>query len=125
MNKNIDRCKGVKRNGESCTLPARGSDGFCWAHSPENAKQRRENASKAGKVKTGGEITIIKARLKAISEEVLEGKTTTAKGSVFATLYGVLIRAIEQERKQKLEELEERLEALESIQPQGGHRWGR
>ncbi|HVF02993.1 MAG TPA: hypothetical protein VNA27_16845 [Rubrobacteraceae bacterium] len=40
-------------------------------------------------------------------------------------IYGVLLRAIEQERKIKeLEELEERLAALEHLQV-GGHQWRR
>jgi hypothetical protein len=74
----------------------------------------------------GGELPSIKKQLREVAENVLEGKTTTAKGSVFATLYGVLIRAIEQERKQKeLEEVEERLEALEQRASGGQVRWGR
>ena len=47
----------------------------------------------------GGELPAIKKQLREVAEGVLEGRTNTARGSVFATLYGVLIRAIEQERK--------------------------
>ena len=110
------QCKATKRDGSRCSLPAKGENGFCWAHDPANAAQRRKAASKAGKTKPSAELHQIKRQLRNIADEVLEGKITTAKGSVAAQVLGVYLRAVEQERKQReLEELEERLEAVEGV----------
>jgi hypothetical protein len=68
----------------------------------------------------------VKARLKEIAEGVLDGTIDKGRGSVAFQGFGVLIRAIETERKIKEQvEFEERLEALEQTQEQrGGSRWG-
>ena len=110
------QCKATKRDGSRCSLPAKGENGFCWAHDPANAAQRRKAASKAGKTKPSAELHQIKRQLRNIADEVLEGKITTAKGSVAAQVLGVYLRAVEQERRQReLEELEARLEAVEGV----------
>ena len=110
------RCQASKRDGTPCTLPARSDNGMCWAHDPAHAEQRRKAASKAGKTKPSAELHQIKRQLRNIADEVLEGKITTAKGSVAAQVLGVYLRAVEQERKQReLEELEARLEAVEGV----------
>jgi flagellar motility protein MotE (MotC chaperone) len=122
------RCKAIKRDGSRCSLPAKGENGSCWAHDPANAEQRRKAASKAGKTKPSAELHQIKRQLRTIADEVLEGKITTAKGSVAAQVLGVYLRAVEQERKQReLEELEARITVLEEHAPdyRGGYRgWG-
>jgi len=99
---------------------------MCWAHDPAHAEQRRKAASKAGKTKPSAEPHQIKRQLRNIADDVVEGKITTAKGSVAAQVLGVYLRAVEQERRQReLEEMEERIEALEQAQQQGGgsRRW--
>ena len=89
---------------------------------------RRKAASKAGKTKPSAEIHQIKRQLRDIADEVLEGKITTAKGSVAAQVLGVYLRAVEQERRQReLEDLEARITVLEEHAPdyRGGQRgWG-
>src|SRR5215204_3432582 len=95
------RCKATKRDGTPCTLPARGNSGLCWAHAPENAEKRREIASKAGRARTGNEIAEIKARIKELSEAVVEGRVERGKASVAFQGYGILARVIEIERKQR------------------------
>ena len=72
------RCRGTKRDGEPCTLPAKGSDGYCWAHSPENAEQRRRQASRAGRSKPSREIVEIKDLLSELTERVLGGEDVEA-----------------------------------------------
>lgn len=99
-------CSATKRDGSACKAPALGRGTKCWAHAPEHAEQRRAQAVKAGKSKgsygtTAGEISEIKAALLKIAEGVTSGKLTTAKGSVAAQIYGVLLRAVEQERKER------------------------
>ena len=122
------RCQAFKRDGTPCTLPARSGNGTCWAHDPANAEQRRKAASKAGKTKPSAELHQVKRQLRNIAENVLEGKITTAKGSVAAQVLGVYLRAVEQERRQReLEDLEARITVLEEHGPdyRGGRRgWG-
>jgi len=114
------RCKATKRDGTPCTLPARDSNGLCWAHSPEHAEKRRKAASKGGKSRRGGEIGEIKARIRELAEGVIEGKVDRGKASVAFQGLGVLKGFLELERKVKeTEELEERLQALESSTSQG------
>jgi len=123
------RCKATKRDGTPCTLPARDSNGLCWAHSPEHAERRRKAASKGGKSRRGGEIVEVKARIRELAEAVIEGKVDRGKASVAFQGYGVLRGFLETERKLKeVEELEERLSQLEQAQGNlsaGGARGGR
>lgn len=123
------RCKATKRDGTPCTLPARDSNGLCWAHSPEHAEKRRKAASKGGKSRRGGEIVEVKARIRELAEAVIEGKVDRGKASVAFQGYGVLRGFLETERKLKeVEELEERLSQLEQAQGNlsaGGARGGR
>jgi hypothetical protein len=119
-------CNAMKRDGSPCTLPARGSNGFCWAHDPGNAEKRRQAASRAGKSKPGREIVDIKVRLKEIAEDVLADRVSTGKGSVAGQLYGVLLRAIEQERRMReLDELARELAELREIVDSRGDERGR
>ncbi len=109
-------CRANKRDGSPCTAPATGANGFCWAHDPANSEQRRRIARKGGRGKGGGELSDLKRQVKDLAADVLEGKVDRGRAAVANQLYNTLIRAIEQERKQReLEELAERLEALEQV----------
>jgi len=101
-------CSATKRDGTPCKAPALGRSVKCWAHAPEHAEQRRQQASKAGSSKgaTGratepSELSEIKAKLRQIAEDVVSDKVSTAKGSVASQIYGVLLRALEAERKER------------------------
>ena len=123
----MPECSGYKRDGTACSLSARGDSAYCWAHSPEHAEERSQNAAKAGRARgPAGELVEVKRRLREVAEGVLDGSIDKGKGSVSFQGFGVLIRAIEVERKIKeTEELEERLEALEQQQEKGGYGWAR
>ena len=109
-------CRATKRNGESCTLPANGAQGLCWAHDPKNAERRRKGASRGGRGKANRELPYIKALLEELTQRVLSGELETGRAAVANQLVNTRLRAIEQERKMReLEELEERLEALEGV----------
>jgi len=88
-------------------------------HDPSKAEERRATASKAGKRSRRGatvpeDVIVLRERLLQITEDVLAGRTTTAKGSVAGSLLGVAIRSFEVEKKQReFVELEKRLEAVE------------
>jgi hypothetical protein len=109
-------CRANKRDGSPCTAPATGPNGCCWAHDPANAEKRHRIASRGGRGKGGGEIAGLKKQLHGLAADVLEGKVETGRAAVANQLYNTLIRAIEQQRKQReLEEMAARLEALEEV----------
>jgi len=116
---------GKKRNEELCTATVEPPALYCWWHDPEKAEERSRNASKAARSKTDVEIGTIKRRLKEVAEGVLNGSVEKGKGSVAFQGFGVLIRAIEVERKVKeQEEVLERIEMLEKAQnTRGGYQW--
>jgi hypothetical protein len=119
------RCRGIKRDGEPCSLSANGPDGYCWAHSPRHAEERRRMASRAGKSKPSRELFDIKRRLSDLADDVLEGRQDKAVAAVASQVLNVLLRAISVETKQKEQlELVGRLEALEEglEQTRGGSR---
>ena len=109
-------CRANKRDGSPCTAPATGADGYCWAHDPANAERRRRIASRGGRGRGGGELPDLKRQLRDLAAGVLNGDVETPRAAVANQLLNTLIRAIEQERKQReLEEMAQRLEALEEI----------
>jgi len=66
---------------------------------------------------------LIKERLSALADGVLEGSTDRAVGAVASQILNVYLRALEQERKWKeLGEIEERISVLEQRARQGGSR---
>jgi hypothetical protein len=120
------RCRGIKRDGEPCSLSANGPDGYCWAHSPRHAEERRRLASRAGKSKPSRELTGIKQRLWDLANDVLEGRQDKAVAAVASQVLNVYLRAISIETKLKEQlELVARLEALEEglEQNRGSSRW--
>ena len=122
----VARCAGHKPDGTPCERIVGASQEYCYAHDPARAQARSEAASKAARSKVDVEISTIKWRLREVAEGVLDGSIDKGKGSVSFQGFGVLIRAIEVERKiREQEQLEERLAALEAAQEQrGGGRWG-
>jgi hypothetical protein len=123
------RCAGHKRDGTPCSLSARGDSAYCWAHSPEHSEERSQNAAKAGRARgPGGEIIEVKRRLREVAEGVLDGSIDKGKGSVSFQGFGVLIRAIEVERKvRETEELiaeVEELKRMVNASGSGRSRWG-
>jgi hypothetical protein len=101
--------------------------GFCWAHDPKNAEQRRKAASRAGRSKASKAIKDLYELLKDLTDQVISGELETPRGAVANQLISTRIRLLEHERRIKeLEELEERLEILEQAQEREGgkRRWG-
>jgi hypothetical protein len=125
----VSVCKATKRNGDPCTLPANGKQGFCWAHDPTTAEQRRRRAQRGGRAKANRELPSIKSLLEDLTERVLSGELETGRAAVANQLVNTRLRAIEQERKIKeVEELEARIGALEAKlgQPtKGARQWQR
>jgi hypothetical protein len=120
------RCSFVRPNGERCKLPVTGQLGVCWAHDPKNAEQRRRTASRGGRGRASREIVGLKAQLQDIADGVLKGTTQPKNGAVAVQALSALLRALEQERRQReLEDIVQRLEQLEQRYNSGGVRsWG-
>jgi hypothetical protein len=109
----MGQCIATKRNGGPCTLPAVGRDGYCWAHSPKNAGERRRAASKAGKSKPSREVRTIKEEIVAAIAGVRDGSLDRNIARAMFTGYGVLLDYIKLERGVYVEEeLAARLDAL-------------
>ena len=88
----------------------------CYAHDPDRSKERKRNASRGGRSKGQGELGELKKQIRSLAAEVLDGTADRGRAAVANQLYNTLLRAIEQERKQReLEELAGRLEALEEV----------
>src|SRR5437870_3697851 len=106
------RCSGLKPTGEPCERIVGASQHYCYSHDPSRSEERHRNASKAARSKIG-EVGEIKAQLRRVADGVLDGSIDTARGSVCAQLYGVLLRAIEAERRiRETDELQAQVEEL-------------
>jgi len=127
----MNKCSATKRDGTRCSLPAQEQQDRCWAHSPENAAQRRRIAAKGGRGKANGPVRELQQQLDDILARVLGGELVPYRGSVAAQLIGAKIRLIEIERKaQEQQESEERLRRIEALERGrgraggGGMTWG-
>ena len=118
-------CKATKRDGSPCTLPANGKQGYCWAHDPTTAEQRRRRAQKGGRAKANRELPQIKTLLADLTEQVLAGELETGRAAVANQLINTRLRAIEVERKIREQgEIEERIASLEDLARNRGRGWG-
>jgi hypothetical protein len=123
----MPRCRATKANGGACQGVATEPNGYCWAHAPENAEQRRRQASKAARAKPNREIKEIKALCKDLTQRVLAGELLPGPAAVANQLTNTRLRAVEAERRlRETEELEGRLEELERAaeRRRGNGRWG-
>lgn len=123
----MPRCTATKPNGIPCERIVGASQTLCYSHDETRAKERSRAASKAASSKhKDSELAQIKSRIREVAEGVLSGSIETGRGSVAFQGFGVLVRYIEQERKQReTEELAARVEQLEETieaqrQEQGG-----
>jgi hypothetical protein len=110
-------CRAIKANGEPCTLPTNGPQGFCWAHDPANREKKRGRmATRAARSKPSRELTALKAQLQDLTKRVLASDLETRRAAVANQLLNTRLRAIELERKIKeTAELATRLEALDFV----------
>jgi hypothetical protein len=116
----LSRCSRIKADGERCKGTAIDTSGLCYAHSPNRAQERRRAASKGGKRggrgRGNGDIKDVKAWLLKLASDVEEGRLKAKDCAVVSQILNVFLRGVEVQRRIKeSEELEERLEALESV----------
>jgi hypothetical protein len=114
----MNRCRGIKPNGERCTLTVEPPDAYCWHHAPERAEQRRRAASRGGSSRPSREVRTLKADLRELIGRVDSGELEPTPANTMIRGYSVLIELIKLERGVYLEEdLAARLEALKSERP--------
>ncbi len=92
-------CRATKRDGGPCTLPANGPDGYCWAHSPDNAAKRKQAASRAGRAKPGREVAALKREVRDLIAEVRSGRQDRNVAAVAFQGFRVLKDLVELERR--------------------------
>jgi hypothetical protein len=123
----MPKCEATKADGTPCERLIDASAIYCYSHDADRAEQRRRNAAKAGRGKgPAGDLVEVKRQLRAIADDVLEGRLDRGSASVAAQVLGVYIRVVEQERKiREQDEILERLEGLERAREEGGYgQWG-
>lgn len=112
----MPRCRETKPDGTPCERVVPATHGYCYSHDPGRAEERKHNAQKAGRGKTNGELGALKKQLHNLAVAVLDGETEKGKAAVVNQIYNTVVRAIEQERKNReTGELAERLESLEEV----------
>lgn len=84
------QCAGITREGRRCARSAEGPNGYCWLHDPKHAEERRNVASRAGKARPCKEVADLKIELKALKDDVLEGRVDCNDAAVAVQVYRVL-----------------------------------
>ncbi len=114
----MNRCRGIKPNGERCTLTVEPSDSFCWHHAPERAKQRRRAASRGGSGRVSTEVKALRQLLQDLTERVISGDLETSRGAVANQLITTQIKLLEFDRRVK--ETDELAAEIESLRREHG-----
>jgi hypothetical protein len=114
------RCAGIKADGGRCKAQAMRNSQWCINHDPDQAETRRRRASKGGKRGGRGrpvaELARLDKQLEDLAADALQGSVERGVAAVVNQIINTRARLIELERKiREQEELEERLEALESV----------
>lgn len=126
------RCATIKANGQRCGAQAMTGYDQCYVHAPEMAEKRKKTNSKGGKRGGRGrsgpaEIHEVRGQIRTVIAGVLNGQIPRGTGAVLFQGFGVLLKAIEIERKIKeTEELEATLLDIETRladHERGARRW--
>lgn len=122
-------CTAITQGGGRCKGVAIDGSGYCHAHHPDRAEQRKRAARKGGqrggRGRPGADLAFLKRDVQTVIDGVLAGTILQGPGAVALQGYNTLLRAAKVEldiREQT--ELVERLEALERLQERGEGRWG-
>jgi hypothetical protein len=122
----LAKCTAITRGGERCKGIAIDSSGYCYAHHPDHADDRKRAAHKGGRRGGRGrpvsELARLGARFEELADKVLSGEIERGVGAVAGQLLNGAracvrdgLAAREQEEVVgRLEELERLLEVKES-----------
>jgi hypothetical protein len=90
----MSQCSATKPNGVRCKRTADGPEGYCWAHDPKNAAERRRNAAKAATAKADRELKETKAEIRELVRLVKEEDFDASKANAMNRLYQTLLQYI-------------------------------
>jgi hypothetical protein len=107
------QCSFIKANGERCKGAATEQHGWCWAHDPANAEQRKRTASRGGRGKANREVAALKDEIKGVIADVRTGDLDRNDAAVMIQGYRALKDFIALERQVKeTDELAAEIEEL-------------
>jgi hypothetical protein len=114
----LAKCAGITRAGTACKGIPIDDSGYCYAHHPDHADERRRHGSKGGKRGGRGrpitELGALRDENADIRRRLLEGELAPNVAAVAVQSINTDIRAVGASLKaREQEELVERLEALE------------
>ena len=125
------KCSSITRDGQRCRGIAIDGLGYCYAHDPDRAEERRRNAHKGGKRggrgRPSAELATLKERLTTLADDVLEGSVDRGDAAVAGQLLNTVIRAIGMEmRVREVEDLERQVDELREMVEanKGSRRYG-
>jgi hypothetical protein len=116
----LAKCTAITRGGTRCKGVAIDGSGYCYAHSPDHAAERRRGARKGGKRGGRGrpvaELGALRVENAEIRERLLEGELLPGVAAVAIQSINTDIRAVSAALKaREQEELEGRLEEVEEL----------
>src|ERR687898_3073589 len=112
-------CSGIRADGGRCKAQAMRGSAYCVGHDPDQAEARRRRASKGGKRGGRGrpvaELGNLRDENADIRRRLLEGELPPGVAAVAVQSINTDIRAVGAAlRAKEQEELEDRLDALET-----------
>ena len=123
------KCAAITQAGTTCKGIPIDDSGYCYVHHPDHTEERRRHGSKGGRRGGRGrpvvEVADVKRRLLSLADDVLEGKVKREVGNAVSQILNTYLKAVTVELKAKeQEELEQRLEELESaVEAEGPKDW--
>src|SRR5829696_1164137 len=112
---NYPGCRGQRRDGQACTSPLVGADGFCFAHSPSKQTERAAAQGRGGKHRANAvrlrslcppKLVPIYEQLEAALGEVHAGQLDPKIAGAMAALARALVAVLQAgEVEQRLREL--------------------
>jgi hypothetical protein len=116
----LAKCTALTRGGDRCKGIAIDSSGYCYAHHPDHADDRKRAAHKGGKRGGRGrpiaELASVRDENADIRRRLLEGELQPNVAAVAVQSINTDIRAVGATLKaREQEEIAERLDALEAL----------
>jgi hypothetical protein len=95
----MTQCAGIKADGEPCGGIAKAGSDWCPAHDPARREARRQAASKAARNKRGGELQVLKKRVRELYREIHAGEVDCKSGAVLTQLANTEARILDLEHR--------------------------